>query len=65
MSAASDACQAGRRKTPSMTSATTMGTAATRNDSNSEFPTGVNGWANNVPGGNARVAFTLSPLLGR
>src|SRR5271168_4491856 len=60
-SPASEACQAGRRKTPSMTSATAIGTTATRKESSSEFPTGVNGWAYTVPGGNAKVGFILSP----
>jgi hypothetical protein len=46
---------------PSITSATAIGMTATRKESSSEFPTGVNGWANTVPGGNAKVGFILSP----
>src|SRR5258708_3584522 len=38
---AKDACQAGRRKIPSITSATAMGTAATRNDRTSDCATGA------------------------
>ena len=38
---ASDACQAGRRAQPSKSSTTMIGSAATRNEGNSELPTGV------------------------
>ncbi len=43
-SPARDACQAGRRTTPSSTSTTTIGRAATTKDRARLSPTGVRSW---------------------